>query len=108
MTSFVGKNSIQNLSDILNNENVQKALIFTGKKSYEVIKHIIESELKGIEFQYSAEMEYCAFVSGRIKQRATCRPDYVLYNLGRLYSLEIVRRKGARNRRGFRNVPNRF
>ena len=55
MTSFVGKNSIQNLSDILKNENVQKALIFTGKKSYEVIKHIIESELKGIEFQYYSD-----------------------------------------------------
>ena len=55
MISFVGKNSIENLSLILKQENVKNALIFTAKKSYQTIKPIIEKELGGINFQYYSD-----------------------------------------------------
>lgn len=44
--------AINNLSKILKAEKVQKALIFTGKGSYETIKHTIEKELSEIDFEY--------------------------------------------------------
>lgn len=43
------KGAINELSNILKIEKVKKALIFTGKKSYEAIKHIIEPELKNVK-----------------------------------------------------------
>lgn len=55
MSSFVGKNSIMHLSNILKNEDVKKALIFTGKKSYELIRHIVEKELVGYEITYYSD-----------------------------------------------------
>lgn len=55
MSSIVGKNSIQHLSNILKNEDVKKALIFTGKKSYELIRFIIEKELVGCEITYYSD-----------------------------------------------------
>lgn len=49
---FCYKGAIENLSKILNSEKVTKALVFTGKKSYENIKSIMEKELNGVETIY--------------------------------------------------------
>ena len=45
MISFVGNNSIENLSSILDKEHVGRVLVFSGKKSYESIRAIVENEL---------------------------------------------------------------
>ena len=55
MASFIGKNSIKNLSLILKNENANRVLVFTGKKSYESIRFIIEKQLSGVEFRYYSD-----------------------------------------------------
>ena len=55
MANFVGKNSISNLSSIIEKENANNVLIFCGKKSYETIKPIIENELSGVDFQYYSD-----------------------------------------------------
>lgn len=52
MVSFVGKNSIKKLSVIIQNENAKKALVFSGKKSYEPIKSTVELELNGCDIIY--------------------------------------------------------
>lgn len=49
---FCKKGAIKNLSNILKIENAKKALIFTGKKSFDNIKNIIESELNNIDVEY--------------------------------------------------------
>lgn len=49
---FCYRGAIENLSEIIKEENSSKALIFTGKKSFENIKPIIETQLKGIEISY--------------------------------------------------------
>lgn len=49
---FVYRGAIKNLSKILKLENTKKALIFTGKNSYSLIKPIIEKQLKNIEYSY--------------------------------------------------------
>ena len=49
---FCYRGAIENLSRILKIEKVASALIFTGKKSFEGIKNLIEKELSGIEKQY--------------------------------------------------------
>ena len=52
MTSFIGRNSITNLSKILQEENSKKILVFTGKKSYDAIKPVIEKELIACDITY--------------------------------------------------------
>ena len=52
MTSFIGRNSTNNLSKILKEENAKKLLVFTGKKSFDVIKPIIEKELADCNITY--------------------------------------------------------
>lgn len=52
MTSFIGRNSINNLSKILKEENAKNLLVFTGKKSYETIKLIVENELINCDITY--------------------------------------------------------
>ena len=52
MTSFIGRNSINNLSKILKKENAKELLVFTGKKSFDVIKPIIETELADYNITY--------------------------------------------------------
>ena len=52
MTSFIGRNSINNLSEILKEENAKNILVFTGKKSFDVIKTIIEKELIACDITY--------------------------------------------------------
>lgn len=49
---FCYKGAIENLSKILEFERTKKALIFTGKKSYNSIKPIIEEQLKNIQYSY--------------------------------------------------------
>lgn len=49
---FIYRNSIINLSKILEQENAKKILIFTGKKSYVKFKPIIENQLKNYEIFY--------------------------------------------------------
>lgn len=49
---FCYNGAITNLSKILEVENIEKALVFTGKKSFELIKPIIEKELNNIDFAY--------------------------------------------------------
>ena len=45
MANFIGKDSLLNLSKIIEAENVKKALVFRGKKSYDFYKDLIEKEL---------------------------------------------------------------
>ena len=52
MISFLGKNSIQNLSKIIQDEKAKNVLIFSGKKSYDAIKAVIEKELTSCEIVY--------------------------------------------------------
>ena len=49
---FCYKGAIENLSKILNMENPKNILVFTGRKSYEKIRPIIEKELKGYNITY--------------------------------------------------------
>ena len=49
---FVYRGAIENLSRILELEKAKKVLIFTGKNSYNLIKPIIEEQLKNIEYSY--------------------------------------------------------
>lgn len=49
---FCYKGSIENLHKVLKLENAKKVLVFRGKKSYENIKNIICSELKGLKVTY--------------------------------------------------------
>ena len=49
---FVYRGAIENLSRILELEKAKKVLIFTGKNSYNLIKPIIEEQLKKIEYSY--------------------------------------------------------
>ena len=52
---FCYKGAIENLSKILKHNKPHKLLIFTGKKSYESIKNVIEKELNGFEYQYYSD-----------------------------------------------------
>ena len=49
---FQYRGAIKNLSEILKLENVKNILIFTGKKSFENIKPVIEDELNGCKVTY--------------------------------------------------------
>lgn len=49
---FCYRGAIENLSKILKMENSKKILVFTGKKSYENIKPVIEKELSDCEITY--------------------------------------------------------
>lgn len=49
---FQYRGAIENLSEILKLENIKKALIFTGKKSFEGIKPVIEKELNGYKTEF--------------------------------------------------------
>ena len=49
---FCYRGAIENLSKILKEENSKNVLVFTGKKSYEKIRPIIEKELKGYNITY--------------------------------------------------------
>ncbi len=49
---FVEKNSIDKLSDLVKCQKAERILIFTGKKSFEPIKPIIENQLKGVNITY--------------------------------------------------------
>ena len=61
-----------------------------------------------VSIQYSAEMEYCTFISGHIKS-GRARSEYPVYNhIERISALEADRRKSAGNRRCRRHVPDRF
>lgn len=50
--SFVYNGAIKNLPQILTAEKVSKALVFTGKKSFEGIKGIISKKLKDYKIHY--------------------------------------------------------
>lgn len=52
MISFVGRGSIKNLSGIFQSEGAVNILVFSGKKSYQPIKNIIESQLSNCIFEY--------------------------------------------------------
>lgn len=52
MISFVEKYSIKNLSQIIQDEKAKNVLIFSGKKSYDAIKAVIEKELTSCEIVY--------------------------------------------------------
>lgn len=52
MIEFVGKNSISHLSEVLRSEKANSLLVFTGKKSFDSIKPIIEKELSGLDVHY--------------------------------------------------------
>jgi alcohol dehydrogenase class IV len=54
---FCYRGAIKNLSKILKEEKIKKAIIFTGKKSYELIKTTIEKELTGIDYSYYNDFE---------------------------------------------------
>ena len=41
MANFIGKDSLLNLSKIIEAENVKKALVFRGKKSYDFYKDLV-------------------------------------------------------------------
>ena len=49
---FCYKGATENLSKILKTENSKNILVFTGKKSYEAIKPVIEKELQGFNYTY--------------------------------------------------------
>lgn len=49
---FCYRGSIENLSKILKEEQVKNVLVFTGKKSFDNIKLIIEKELSGLNIYY--------------------------------------------------------
>lgn len=49
---FCYRGAIENLSGILKHENAKKVLVFTGKKSFENIKPIVEKELNGLSAIY--------------------------------------------------------
>ena len=49
---FCGSDSIENLSKIVKTKNKKKLLIFTGKKSFENIKPVIEKEIEGCDIIY--------------------------------------------------------
>ena len=46
---FCYRGAIENLSKILKEEGAKKVLVFSGKKSFEMIKPIIQEQLKGIK-----------------------------------------------------------
>lgn len=52
---FCYRGAIENLSKILKEENAKNILIFTGKKSFENIKPIIEKELSGFNICYYSD-----------------------------------------------------
>ncbi len=52
MNEFVGINSIKNLADILESQKISKILIFTGKKSFEKIKKILEQYVNNYICEY--------------------------------------------------------
>ncbi len=52
MISFVGKNSIKNLYKIIQDECAQNLLIFSGNKSYQTIRTVIENQLTSCEIVY--------------------------------------------------------
>lgn len=54
---FVYRGSVENLSEILKIEDIKSALVFTGKKSYQKFKQIIEKELAGINIVYYNDFE---------------------------------------------------
>jgi len=49
---FVEKGSINKLSDLLKNQNAKNILAFTGKKSFETIKPVIENQFKDVNVNY--------------------------------------------------------
>ncbi len=49
---FCYRGAVTNLSKILKEENVKNLLVFTGKKSFDQIKSIIEKELSGLNCHY--------------------------------------------------------
>ena len=49
---FIYRGAIENLSKIIELENAKNVLIFTGKKSYENIKSIVEKELENCNIIY--------------------------------------------------------
>ena len=53
--TFCAPNSIKKLNKILKRENVKKAIVFTGKSSFNLIKHIIDEELKNVETHYYSD-----------------------------------------------------
>lgn len=52
MINYIGRNSIKNLSSLIEKEGSLNILVFTGKNSYKSIKTIIEEELKDTKFTY--------------------------------------------------------
>ena len=61
MANFIGKDSLLNLSKIIEAENVKKALVFRGKKSYDFYKDLIEKEL-------ACEIVYYSYFSTNPKE----------------------------------------
>ena len=49
---FCGLGAVKELSKIIKIEKVKKVLVFTGKKSFENIKPVVEKELNGCEIAY--------------------------------------------------------
>lgn len=52
MISYVGRNSIARLREILEREQISSLLVFTGKQSYEYIRSQVECCLQGVDVEY--------------------------------------------------------
>lgn len=52
MTEFIARGAISNLSSLLNTENIRKALIFTGKTSFEKHRQSLENELSKVSLDF--------------------------------------------------------
>lgn len=50
--TYFGKNSIKNLSEILRAEKAKNILIFTGKKSFDLVKPVIKKQLSELNCTY--------------------------------------------------------
>lgn len=55
--SFIYRGAIRNLSKIFKEENIKKALIFTGKKSFKNIENFIKSEINNINYSFYNDFE---------------------------------------------------
>lgn len=78
---FCYRGAVENLSSILNNESVHRALVFTGKKSFLKIKSIIDKELKDVVAVY-----YNNFSTNPKKEEL----DIAIHKLGSKYDIIIA------------------
>jgi phosphonopyruvate decarboxylase len=50
--TYMGINSIKNLSHIIKNEKAKKAIVFTGKKSFKEVKNIFKKQINTLKCTY--------------------------------------------------------